>query len=359
VTEAVPERPRQVTLAAWTIMGGSFIVLLLTFELITNLHTLQTRESVQTFLDEPPGDGLGISVESALVVMRTFAMIAAGCATAAGILGFHVLRRHKPARIALTVLALPLLVSGMVTGGFFSSLVAASAFLLWLPPARDWFEGREPAKPLKPVHPALAPPDQRSSSERSVETTQQASAPRAVPGFGAQAGPPPGAAATSFWAPASTRPSSVVWACALTWLFSGVGIVLMVIGLGYFVVNSDPMLTEIRAQNPEIGEAGLTDEAIVVATVLIGFAVIVWAMAAMVLAFLFYRGISWSRLVLLISTGGAVGLLAFGALTQWALIVPFVAAALTFSMLLRPEAAAWVNRPPANRPPVSRPPVSR
>ena len=357
MTEAVPERPRQVTLAAWTIMGGSFIVLLLTIELITNLHTLQTRESVQGFLDEPPGDGLGISVESALVVMRTFAMVAAGCATAAGILGYHVLQRHKPARIALTVLAVPLLVTGMVTGGFFSSLVAASAFLLWLPPARDWFEGREPAKPVKPIHPALAPPGQQQDpTQRRLDgqSVGTSGAPRAVSGFGAQAGMPTGAATSSFWAPASTRPPSVLWACSLTWLFSGLGIVLMAIGLVYFVVNSDPMLTEIRAQNPEIGEAGLTDEAILVATVLIGFAVIVWAMAAMVLAFLFYRGVTWSRLVLLISTGGAVGLLAFGALTQWALIVPFLAAARTFSMLLRPEAAAWVTRPPVNRPPVNR-----
>jgi hypothetical protein len=344
-----------VTLAAWTIMGGSAIVLLLTIELITNLNSLQTRESVQTFLDEPPGDGLGISVESALVVLRTFGMVAAGCATAAGILGYHVLQRHRPARIALSVIAVPLLIAGMSTGGFFSALVAASAFMLWLPPARDWFDGREPAKPARPVHPALERPNPWSSSEVGkgpAETNLPTSEPRAMSGFGQQGAAP--AQQTSFWAPASTRPPSVVWACALTWLFSGLGVVLMAIGLVYFVANSDPVLTEIRAQNPEVDEAGLTDQMIVVATVLIGLAVIVWALAAIVLAFLFYRGVSWSRLVLLISTGGAVGLLAFGALTQWSLIVPFLAAAMTFSMLLRPEAAAWVNRPPLPGPPVNR-----
>jgi hypothetical protein len=247
----------------------------------------------------------------------------------------------------------------MVTGGFFSSLVAASAFLRGLPPARDWFEGREPPKRVKPVHPAFAPPGGSAGEQQSSAIAPQTGEPRPMSGFGAQAGGSPASSTTPFWAPVSTRPQSVVWACSLTWLFSGLGIVLMAIGLVYFVANSDPMLAEVRAQNPEIGEAGLTDDMIVVATVLIGFAAIVWAMAAMVLAYLFYRGVSWSRLVLLISTGGAVGLLAFGALTQWALIVPFVAAALTFSMLLRPESAAWVNRPPVNRPPVDRPHVNR
>ena len=66
-------------------------------------------------------------------------MVAAGCATAAGILGYQVLRRSKSARLALTVLAAPLFLTGMVTGGFVSSLVAASAVMLWLQPARDWF----------------------------------------------------------------------------------------------------------------------------------------------------------------------------------------------------------------------------
>ena len=85
--------------------------------------------------------------------MRVLGMVAAGCATAAVILGYQVLRRSKTARIGLTVLALPLLFSGMVTGGFLSSIVVACALLLWLPPARDWFAGR--AAPAPPAAPGL------------------------------------------------------------------------------------------------------------------------------------------------------------------------------------------------------------
>ena len=44
-------------------------------------------------------------------------MVAGGCAAAAAILGYHVLQRSRGARIALTVLAVPLFVSGLVTGG--------------------------------------------------------------------------------------------------------------------------------------------------------------------------------------------------------------------------------------------------
>ena len=356
---ATVERPRQVTLAAWTIMIGSAFVVLLTFEMISNLHTLQTREAVQGFLSEPPGDGLGLSVEGALTVMRTLGMVAGGCAAAAGILGYQVLRRSKPARIALTVLAVPLLFSGMVTGGFLSSLVAASAFLLWLPPARDWFAGREPVRraPLGP-DPTRSPssdPSRGSSGGTSERPARDRPTHRAAAGDGLRhrrAGPSAGAGPTTpaptaragVWTPASTRPSTVIWACALTWLFAGLGAITMVVGLAYLAVSPDSLIADMREQNPELAEAGLTDRMILAVAFVTGGALIVWALAAIVLAFLLYRGVSWARVVLLVSTGGALGLLALGALSQLVLMVPFLAAAMTMTLLLRPETAAWTRR---------------
>ena len=88
-------------------------------------------------------------------------MVAAGCATAAAILGYQVLRRSRSARLALTLLAVPLFVTGLVTGGFTSSVVAASAVMLWFQPARDWFNGvvREPRPEVaNRVAPPAAPP---------------------------------------------------------------------------------------------------------------------------------------------------------------------------------------------------------
>jgi hypothetical protein len=106
----------------------------------------------------------------------------------------------------------------------------------------------------------------------------------------------------------------------------------------------DELLAELHAQNPELADAGLSDRMILAATFVTGAGLIVWAIAAMVLAFLLFRGVPWSRLVLMISTGGALGLLGFGALTQPVLMVAFAAAAVTLFLLLRPEAAAWVRR---------------
>ena len=80
-------------------------------------------------------------MQGVLEIMRVFGMVAAGCATAAAILGYHVLQRSRSARLALTLLAVPLFLSGMVTGGFLSSVVAAAAVMLWFQPSRDWFNG--------------------------------------------------------------------------------------------------------------------------------------------------------------------------------------------------------------------------
>ena len=158
MTEPTPERPRQVTLAAWLIMVGSAIVVAMVFDRVAGLGTLETQESIDDFLATPPGSDLGISADGIVSLLRTAAMIAAGCATAAGILGYQVLRRSRSARLALTVLALPLFLTGLVTGGFVSSLVAASAVMLWLQPARDWFrDGTMPAPRAPAPVPAATP----------------------------------------------------------------------------------------------------------------------------------------------------------------------------------------------------------
>src|SRR4029453_13458828 len=138
---ATPPRPRQVTLAATLIMGGSVLVVVMAFDRMAGLHTLETREAIEKFLAEPPGAALGLEVQGVLDILRVFGMVAAGCATAAAILGYHVLQRSRGARLALTLLAVPLFLSGMVTGGFLSSVVAAAAVMLWFQPSRDWFNG--------------------------------------------------------------------------------------------------------------------------------------------------------------------------------------------------------------------------
>src|SRR5262245_36908956 len=108
------QRPRQVTMAAWMVIAGSGFLVATAFERVASFHHLETREALTELLAEPPVKGLGLDLEGALVVLQAFAMVTAGCAAAAMILGYHVLKRHRGARLALTVLAVPLFLSGMV-----------------------------------------------------------------------------------------------------------------------------------------------------------------------------------------------------------------------------------------------------
>src|SRR5215212_1811419 len=171
MTETLP-RPRQVTMAGWMIVGGSVLVVATVFETVTNLHTLETRQAVSQFISQSPGDGFGLDVSGALLVLRTVSMVAAGCAAVAAVLGFHVLRRNRGARLGVTLVAVPLFLTGLVTGGFLSSMVAASSLLLWLEPSRNWFDGVRPPTALgrAPGARRTAPP-QASPPPASREQT--------------------------------------------------------------------------------------------------------------------------------------------------------------------------------------------
>ena len=140
VSDSQP-RPRHTTLAAGLVIGGSVGVVVSVGEQLAGLQSLETRERVTDFLSTPPGDGLGLDVAAALGMLRIVFMLLAGCATAAGVLGFHAMRGGTRARIGLSVLAVPIFLGGLATGGFLTSLVAAGTALMWVGPSALWFRG--------------------------------------------------------------------------------------------------------------------------------------------------------------------------------------------------------------------------
>ena len=191
-------------MAGWVTILGSAAVVLTVFDLIANLRSLDTRERVQKALSEPPLDGMGIDLQQVLSVMHVLALVAAGCATAAAILGWHVLRRNKQARLWLTVLAGPLFLAGLVTGGFMSSMVAVAVVMLWTRQARDWFDGRAPA-------PAPDRTDGHDHSTPDAAGPPPASTPSPYQGFGSQGGGQPGSRASPAASQAANRgPCSTV-----------------------------------------------------------------------------------------------------------------------------------------------------
>jgi hypothetical protein len=343
---ATPPRPRQVTLAATLIMGGSVLVVLTVFDRLSGLHTLETRESIEKFLAEPPGNDLGLGVQSMLEILRVFGMVAAGCATAAAILGYQVLRRSRSARLALTLLAVPLFLSGMVTGGFLSSVVAAAAVMLWFQPSRDWFNGvvREP----QPTPVQGAGGSTTTEPDRGEAPTAGVPSPRAYPGFGAPPDPSAFAGEPRPWGAApvgdpSARPPAVLWASLLTWVCTTLAVLVMASSIVLLAVDPSFVFDELHRQNADLAGQGVSEQALQTATFVLGGAVIVWSLAAAVLAALVFRRVSWARVALVVSAAVSAGLLLVCAVVQVLLVLPLAASVVVLALLIRPDVRAWFD----------------
>jgi hypothetical protein len=350
-------RPSQVTLAVWAIMVGSLLVVVTAFETISGLRSLEMRETLQDLLSTPPLDGLGLDVPGAQQVMRVASMVGAGSATMAGLLGYQLLQRDKVARVVVTLLALPIFVAGLVTGPFISSLVVVAITMLWLHPARSWFEGTWRPDPPSP-EPALPP----LPAPGADFTSTPGQAPGPPPAGPWHPGPPPVSpmpGVPDAWEPAPyrlagphpqrptrhrPRPNSVAWAVAITWFYATMVLILSVLSVA--LVLSDPtfLLDELRRQNPELA-AGVAQEDLVRTTLVTGGVLIVWSVAVGVLATLTYQRVAWGRTVLMVVLGATGGILIVGAaLGQFLLVVPLLGVAVVYSLLVRPDARGWYRR---------------
>ena len=328
-----PTRPRQVTFAGWMIMLGSAVAVISAFDRVSGLRSIESQEAVREFLSEPPGDGLGLTVGQVLDLIQLLSLVGAACATAAAILGWWVLQGSKQARLALAILAGPLVLTGVVTGGLVSALVAASAVMLWLQPARNWFEGKPPPEPATPPAAAEAP----------TAFQQPAPPPSAPPPypqpFGQQPPPPVWVTQPAMIRPA--RPSAVVGACVLTWICSAV----VVLGLGATVLAMllapDLLFDELHRQNPELAREGLSDGEIRTATYVSAAVFVPWCLVAAAIAVQALRRRRWARTALLVSAAAAGAVSLLGMVASPITLIPFVACVATVALLTRPEVRAW------------------
>jgi len=337
VSESTP-RPSQTTLAAGMVIAGSVLVVVTVGEQLTALNSLETRTAVTDFLASAPGTGL--DVPDALALLRVALMVVAGCATAAAILGFHVLRRSRPARLGLTLLAVPLFFGGVATDGFFTSLVALSSMLLWIDPSRAWLERRpvpeRPSRPDPTERPGSpwAPPD---------PTTPPAAAPPPHQGeFGSPVPPPAPAPSTP---PVGRRPDALVWGCALTWGFSALTVTLLAASLALLLTDPSVVWTELERQNPDLlAESGLSRDDVLRATYVTLGVGIGWSVLAIALALLAYRGHPAGRVGLVVCAALAALVCLIGSFGAVMLVVPTLACAATVALLSRAEVRAWSAR---------------
>lgn len=344
MTERNQRRPGQVTLAGWLVVGGSLAALVGAYERITTLHSIDTRESVHRMLSEPPLAGSGVALGTILDVLHALALITAVCATAAAILGWHVLRRHRGARLALSIIAVPLLLAGMAGAGFYSTIAALAVVLLWVPRARDWFDGVErtapPAPPPAPPGHAPAPPQQSPSSTQSPPS--YAAPPpqhRQPPPWPTGVVGPPAAHRRS-----ERRPVAVVWAALLTWVFCALTIAVMVGSAIMITDDPGPVLREALRRNPELSGQGVTEHLLVVTMWTVTALAIAGCLAASVAAVLLWRRVALGRVLLLalVVPAGVVTLLMTLAAAPF--VIGLGGSAATLALLLRPEVRAWLSR---------------
>lgn len=333
-------RPPQVTIAAWLVVGGSVAVVLAAFDQIAGLRSLETREAVQSALEQPPLSDMGLGVEGALGMLRILTMVSAACATAAALLGVQILRRSRPARLVLTVVALPLFLAGVALGGIVSSIVVGATLMLWLQPARDWLDGKATPRPQpRPDSRFGQQPGQRPEQRREHGLEQgldeERSGPRTVTDFGAPAPHGPRSA--------PTRPAALVWACVLTWVGSLIATLLMIASLTVVLIAPD-ILDQVYAQNPQLEADSVPVGVIRTTLAVLTVVVAAWSAAASVFAWFTLRGRAWAWLALLVSATGASAVCLALVLGSPLMVLPMLVCAVTVPLLLRPEVRVAVGR---------------
>jgi hypothetical protein len=329
--DAPGPRPRQVTVGGWVVAVASALLVVTVFDATTHLHSVETRDAVTDALTTD-WKGLGLSVDDALAVIRWALLVAGVAAAATGVLGVFVLQRHVAARVALTVAAVPLVLSAPIGGSgrsgsaaavfLLGAVVAAGTALLWTEPARDWFAGRSPR--------AAAPGATAAVPARRGVAMPTSAPPRAAHRAGPMVRP----------ADATRMPVELRVACVLTWAFSAVtavGYLLVIAALAVDRVG----VVDVARDNAGISDATVSDNQLVGIVLAVSSLFLVWCVLASLLAALCWRRHAWASVALLVSCGMAT-VFAAVAVPYSALHVGASMAA--FVLLLRPSVRAWFRR---------------
>lgn len=315
------------------VMLAAVFVVLSVADTVSRLRSIETRESIEAFLADAPGGDLGLTVESMIQVLHAVAIVAALCSVAAVALGWQALQGSRRARAVLSVLALPIFVTGLVAGGFMSSLVAVAAGMLWLSPSREWFAGKPIPEPVKPGQ-AVRDANVRALSGRGADATPSAT----------QSGLPPVPAgwATPVIVP-KKRPDPVNVAIVLTVVMAGIVFVMTLVSLVVLVSQPDLVLEELRRQNPDLESQGISESLLLNTSYVSGALALVWSGLAIMFAVLMAGRRAWAARGLLICAAACALFCILATLASPVALVPAVAAVATVSCLRRHDVRAWFD----------------
>jgi hypothetical protein len=295
---------------------GCALLVVSLFDAMGSVRSADTMDSIRQLLSRPPGNGTGLSVESAVALLRGLVLFSGALAATGAVLAVYCLRRHRGARLGLSVVAGLMLFTASFVTGFLPVLIAVATSMLWGRDARDWFAGREPTRRQTATREPAAPPTDPGASAATPASWPPPTGP-AGPVPGAPAGPGPGdqppASPYAFgtrpsqaWpapvptADPSRRPAAVTAAALLTWIFAGIGALFFVLLVLTLLVDRNQIVTAIE-QNPRLAGAGLSTRQIIGTLWVMAAMGIFWSVSAMALAVLAFRRVQLGRIGLVVS----------------------------------------------------------
>lgn len=369
---------------------GSVILVISLFDTLGRLRTPDTREEIARFLSEPPGSSLDIEVAQVVDAMRVLAFVSGALAAAALVFAVFVLQRHVGARIGFTVVAALLLVT-IPVAGLMPLFLLTAAVLMWSRPARDWYAGRAPQPaPARPTPTRPTPPETAASPGRPDAPAQGAEqqwgdqpAPLPQSAEPSPVAPPPsshlfgtplrpedqppaawGAPAPSpealqpptapAWSapqqPSSVgqrRPTTVTVAAILTWVGSAAVAGVMLLLMAVLASGGDAFVEEFdRAASGT--QVSLSREEILAVGWAVSSILMLWSLAAAVLAVMAFRRSQAGRIGLVVSAGATAMMSLLLVLSIVSLVTLFLSVA-TVALLFMGGANDWYARrtPPA------------
>lgn len=343
-TGRTPTRPRQVTVAGVMATVACLVLVITLFDSMASVRSTDMRGRVEHYLRTPTGAGLGLDAGSVVDLLRGLVLFSGALAAAGAVLAVYSLRRHRGARVGLSVTAGLMMVSATFVAGILPVVVVAAAAMLWGRDARDWFDGREPRPRARPSSVPERPSQQDLTSWPPPSGPGRPApapgpAPPPVDPGGQQpavAYPPPRALHRPAGDP-SRRPGTVTAAAWITWVFSA----LVVLAFGVLVLTillqRERLLEELQ-KSPRVADQGFSARQILGFLWVLSAVSIFWALVAITLAALAFRRINAGRIGLVVSSAFAAVLCLVAVPVGW----PHAAAAVACAVLLgRRSSRAW------------------
>jgi len=379
-------------MAAGVAALGSAMLVFTLFDSISNVRSIEVRESVEKFLAAPPGDGLGLTVPAAVEILRGLMLFTGAFAAAATVLAIYVFQRNKSARIGYTVSAVVIMLTAPISGSFLPVMIAFSAMMMWSKPARDWFSGTADVPVQKdqrgtalssqePDDAGIPPSSDAAAAEwpRMPDLSSERPVPPPTQGFGSPEQPslpPP----TPQYPPPpygqqppqqyggqphdpQKRPTTVTIAAWLTWGFSALTLLVFALMVLVMLAARDQLLDALQS-DPNFASVDFSTDDLMAALWVVSAVALFWCAASIALAILAYNRLNWARITLVVSA--SVALLFSLAAFPFGLLHALAAGA-TIALLFTGGANEWYARkanmpapyagypPPQDEPPSEQP----